>query len=158
MYRLKCNFKGGPSHQKLPIIQQKHYLKTRPLQNREKQQNLKQNKSLFAVEKVKKRKPVMTIFLETLYELMDSFFWFENINFKWSIVVMGGTLVPPITGTRVPPITTVHCKYRGVTIYNFQIKLVLNSLMIVFVLANSGDPEEMPHYVTFHHGLANVRI
>ena len=27
------------------------------------------------------------------------------------------------------------------------------SLKIVFVLANSVDPDEMPHYATFHLGL-----
>ena len=45
-----------------------------------------------------------------------------------------------------------HCKYQGVTGYNFQIKIVFNSPKIVFVLANSEDPDEMLHYVAFHLG------
>ena len=47
----------------------------------------------------------------------------------------------------------VHCVYRGVTGYNFQQKSIFFSLKIVFVLANSVDPDEMPHYAAFHLGL-----
>ena len=35
----------------------------------------------------------------------------------------------------------------------FQEKYVFLSLMIVFILANSADPDEMPHYAAFHLGL-----
>ena len=41
--------------------------------------------------------------------------------------------------------------YQGVTDYHFQIKMV--SLKITFVLTNSVDPDEMPHYTAFHLGL-----
>ena len=40
--------------------------------------------------------------------------------------------------------------------YDFQNKSIFLSLKIVFVLANSVDPDEMPHNVTFH--LAKVPI
>ena len=35
----------------------------------------------------------------------------------------------------------------------FPNKIAFLSLKIVFVLANSVDPDEMPHYVAFHLGL-----
>ena len=41
---------------------------------------------------------------------------------------------------------------RGHRLY-FLNKIVFLSLMIVFVLANSVDPDEMPHYAAFHLGL-----
>ena len=41
----------------------------------------------------------------------------------------------------------------GATGYNFQKNIVLNSLKIDIVLANSADPDEMPHYAAFHLGL-----
>ena len=41
--------------------------------------------------------------------------------------------------------------YIGVTCYNFQIKIVLLIIRrFVFVLANSVDPDEMPHYAAFY--------
>ena len=61
---------------------------------------------------------------------MDSSFWFEMINLGWSIVYI----------------------LMGVTGYNFQNQLFL-SLTIVFVLANSVDPDEMLQYAAFHLGL-----
>ena len=51
----------------------------------------------------------------------------------------------------------VHCVYRGVTGYNFQVIIVFLSLKIVFGLANSVDPDEMRHNynnnVAFHPDL-----
>ena len=47
----------------------------------------------------------------------------------------------------------VHYINLGVTGYNFQKKIVFYSLTINFVLANSADPDEMPHYAAFHLGL-----
>ena len=47
----------------------------------------------------------------------------------------------------------VQCINCGVTGYNFQKKIVFLSLKINFVLANSADPDEMPHHVAFHLGL-----
>ena len=41
----------------------------------------------------------------------------------------------------------VHCIYLGAIGYDFNL-----SLKIDFVLANSDDPDEMPHYVAFHLG------
>ena len=38
-------------------------------------------------------------------------------------------------------------------VYNFQIKKVFLSLKICFVLANSLNPDEMPHHAEFHLGL-----
>ena len=47
----------------------------------------------------------------------------------------------------------VCCIYCGVTGYHFQVKIVFLSLKIVFGLANSVDPDEMPHNVAFHPDL-----
>ena len=41
----------------------------------------------------------------------------------------------------------------GVIAYNFQTNIIFLSLTIQFVLANSTDPDEMPHYAAFHLGL-----
>ena len=46
----------------------------------------------------------------------------------------------------------VYYIYWGVKDYNFQKNVVL-SLKIHFVLANSADPDEMPHSAAFHLGL-----
>ena len=43
--------------------------------------------------------------------------------------------------------------FEGSKVYRFQIKIVILSLEIVFILANGEDPDEMPHDVTFHLGL-----
>ena len=57
----------------------------------------------------------------------------------------------------------VHCIYRGIAGYNFQIKVAFLFLKI-FVIANSVDPYEMPHsyemphYAAFHLCLAKVGI
>ena len=56
---------------------------------------------------------------------MDSSFWFNTINLGRSIVYG----------------------------YNFQIKIEFLSLKVVFVLANSVDPDEMLHYAANHLGL-----
>ena len=58
---------------------------------------------------------------------MDSSFWFDQISCRWSIV------------------------YKGVTGYNFQTKLYYSEIM--YVLANSVEPDEMSHYVAFYLGL-----
>ena len=47
----------------------------------------------------------------------------------------------------------VFCIYGGVTGCNFKKKIVFLSLKTVFVLANSVDPDEMPHNAAFHLGL-----
>ena len=44
---------------------------------------------------------------------------------------------------------------EGVTGYNF--KKIFLSLRIVFVLANSADPDKMSHYATFYLGLRCLR-
>ena len=46
-----------------------------------------------------------------------------------------------------------YVEYQGLTGYYFQIKLYFLSRKIVFVLANSVNPDEMPHYAAFHLGL-----
>ena len=58
-------------------------------------------------------------FTITLYALMDSSFWFVTINLGWSIVYIS----------------------RGHRL-NSTNKVVFLSLKIVFVLANSVDPDE----------------
>ena len=45
----------------------------------------------------------------------------------------------------------VHCMFWGATGYNFQKQSI--SLKIDFVLTNSADPDEMPHYAAFHQDL-----
>ena len=51
----------------------------------------------------------------------------------------------------------VHCIIPGVTGYNFH-KIVFLSLKIVFVLANSVDPDEMLHYHLGLHYLSKYTI
>ena len=49
--------------------------------------------------------------------------------------------------------------YRGVIGYNFPKNIVSLSLKIIFVLATSADPDEMPHYrhyAEFHLGLRGL--
>ena len=46
-----------------------------------------------------------------------------------------------------------HCVNRGVIGYDFQIRIVFYSLNIVIFLANSVDPDTMPHNVAFYQGL-----
>ena len=41
----------------------------------------------------------------------------------------------------------VQCIYCGVTGFNFQKNIAFLSLKINFVLANSVDPDEMPHFL-----------
>ena len=60
---------------------------------------------------------------------MDSSFWIETINLGRSIVYIIGSQVILLN------------------------KIVFLSLKIVFVLANSEDPDEMPHSNAFHFGL-----
>ena len=55
---------------------------------------------------------------------MDSSFWFDAINLGWSIVYIEGAQV------------IIKKKY-----------IVFLSLKIVFVLANSVDPDEMQHLI-----------
>ena len=64
----------------------------------------------------------------TLYALMDSSFSFDMMNLEWSIVHIEGTQVI---------IFKENCIF----------------LKMVFVLATSVDPDEMPHYGAFHLGL-----
>ena len=66
---------------------------------------------------------------KTLYGLMDSFFWLDTIHLGWSIVYIKGSQVI---------ISNENC---------------ISFSEIVFVLANSVDPDEMLHYAAFHLGL-----
>ena len=61
---------------------------------------------------------------------MYSSFWIDAINLELSIV-------------------------KG---YNFEIKLQFFSVKIIFVLANSVDPDEMPHYAAFNLGLLCLQL
>ena len=63
----------------------------------------------------------------TLYALMDSSFWFDTINFGWSIIYTEGSQV-----------------------IISQKNIAFISLKIVFVLANSVDLDEIPKYAEFH--------
>ena len=65
--------------------------------------------------------------------------WFETINLGKSIVY----------------IIYVH---QGVTGYYFQIILYFFSVKILYVLANSVDPDEMLHSVAFHQFLLFVKV
>ena len=44
----------------------------------------------------------------------------------------------------------VYIEVSQATIFK---KILFHSLKINFVLANSADPDEMPHYAAFHLGL-----
>ena len=44
----------------------------------------------------------------------------------------------------------VHCIYLGVSGYNLKKK---KNCLKIFLTLNSEDPDEMPHYATFHLGL-----
>ena len=46
----------------------------------------------------------------------------------------------------------VHCIIQGDTGFKFETILQFFSLKIIFVLANSVDPEEMPHYAGVRSG------
>ena len=56
---------------------------------------------------------------------MDSSYWFDTINFEWSIVYIEGPQVI------------------------FQ-KNIFLSLKIIFHLENSVDPDEMPHHLGYN--------
>ena len=50
-------------------------------------------------------------------------------------------------------VISIYCRFTG---YNFQkilYSLIFLFLKIDFVLANSGDPDEMRHFRLFHLGL-----
>ena len=72
----------------------------------------------------------LTAVLLNPYTLMDSSFWFDKIEM-------------------------IHCIYQGVT----DSQVIISKYNCIpfsedlFVLANSVDLEEMPHYVPFHLGL-----
>ena len=69
---------------------------------------------------------IFSLTLLFLYALIDSSFWFDTLNYLgWSISYIKGC-------------------------YNFQIKIVFLSLKMIMVLANSVEPDEMPHYAAFH--------
>ena len=61
---------------------------------------------------------------------MNSSFWIDAINLEWSIVYFKGSQV-------------LISKQN----YGFSLK-------IIFVLANSVDPDEMPHYEAFNPDLS----
>ena len=61
---------------------------------------------------------------------MDSSLWFDAINLGWSIIYIKGSQIIISKNT-----------------------IVFFSLKIIFVLANSVDPDEMPHYAAFYLGL-----
>ena len=48
---------------------------------------------------------------------------------------------------------TVKSRWSIVYIEGLQVIINFLSLKINFVLANSADPDEIPHYATFHFGL-----
>ena len=60
---------------------------------------------------------------------MDSSFWFYTVHLGWSIVYI-----------------------EGLQVILFK-NIIFISLKIDFVLANSAEPDEMPHYAAFHLGL-----
>ena len=47
----------------------------------------------------------------------------------------------------------VHCLYLGGHRLQFSKNIVFLSLKVDFVLTNSADPDEMPHYAAFQLGL-----
>ena len=62
--------------------------------------------------------------IQCIYYGIHSSFWFDTINIRSIVYDL-----------------------------NFQIEIVFFSLKIVFVLANSVDPDEMLDYAAFHLGL-----
>ena len=69
--------------------------------------------------------------LLTLLRQMEFLTTFYTAKSGWSIVYM-----------------------EGVTGYNFQNNNLSLSLKIDFVLANSADPDEIPHYAAIHMGIS----
>ena len=65
----------------------------------------------------------------TLCILMDSSTWYDTIHLGWFIVHKKGSQV------------------------SFPNNDVISSLKLLSILANSADPDEMPHYAAFHLGL-----
>ena len=63
---------------------------------------------------------------------MDSSLWIDTINLGWSIIYTEGLQA------------IVSKQYRN----SFS-----EEKLIVFILANSEDPDEMPHYAAFHLAL-----
>ena len=78
--------------------------------------------------------------------------WFENVNILVSALY---TLCPNgfFLLAWCNKHGMVYCIYWGVTGYNFHIKNVFLLPKIGFVIANSVDPDVMPHYAAFHLGL-----
>ena len=54
----------------------------------------------------------------------------------------------------------VYCIIQGATDYNFFLNkiVVFFSMKSIFVLANSVDPNEMPHYAAFNLGLHCLQL
>ena len=46
-----------------------------------------------------------------------------------------------------------HYTYQGVSCYDFQNNFIFCLKIFFFILTNSVDPDEMPHYAAFHLGL-----
>ena len=66
---------------------------------------------------------------------MNSSSWIDAINLEWSLV-----------------------KFKVSQVTISKIKLQLFSLKITFVLANSVDPDEMPHYAAFNLGILCLQL
>ena len=70
--------------------------------------------------------------------------WAHLVNFTFILIQTNGSF-HKATGWVII--------YRVITCYNFQINIVFLSLKIHFVLANSADPDEMPHCAAFQQSL-----
>ena len=66
---------------------------------------------------------------------MNSYFWIDAINLEWSIVY-----------------------FKGSQVLISKKKLQFFSLNIMFVLANSVDPDEIPHYAAFNLDLFCLQL
>ena len=51
----------------------------------------------------------------------------------------------------------LQCIYLGVTGYNLK-NIVFVSLQIIFFLANTAYPDEMPHFAAFHLGALFAKV
>ena len=75
------------------------------------------------------------------------FSWKKGTYLVWTVINRWKTVNSWIS------LVLAHCIYWEFTGYYFQKNNAFLFLKIYFVVANSADPDEMPHHAAFHLGL-----